>query len=346
MESFTGKQRIQATVRRERADRVPYNIDIGPHYSSQIGYSTEEYFSDIDIAIECHVKAVEAYASDLVTVPQNVPVWWAPKANYRFQTKKEEVAPGILKDKEAKGDIEGIPPDECASLDRIIESCRKVTEFAAKDYATRVATGGPLIDAVMLTGLEDWIGFTKEDPGYLHDLIRLTTDAAKGRVKKILDSTEVMILVVADPFASCSTISPQIYHEFVLPYEKELLDSAKEQAKDETIIGLHICGYVDPIMKDIVDLGIDWVELDGPSSLKKMVEESQGKVIIRGNIGAEIFSEGTREQIEEAVKECIEAAAGTNAYVLSTGCQIPLNTPLECVGYFIEAAGKYGKYGQ
>ena len=118
------------------------------------------------------------------------------------------------------------------------------------------------------------------------------------------------------------------------------------QIKGETLIGLHICGLVDPIMKDIVNLGIDWVELDGPSSLKKMVEESQGKVIIRGNIGAEIFSEGTKEQIEEAVKECIEIGAGTYAYVLSTGCQIPLNTPLENVNYFMKAAEKYGKFDQ
>lgn len=346
MKSITGKKRIEAAVRRDRADRIPYNIDVGPHYSSQIGYSTEKYFGDIDIAIECQVKAVEAYSSDIVTVPQNVPVWWAPKALYRFKTKKEEVEPGILKDKEAMADIENIPPEECEALHKIIESCQKVTEFAARDYAIRMAAGGPMFDAAMLTGIEDWIVFTKEDPNYIHDLMRLTTDAAKGRIKRLLDSTKLMVFVVADPFASCSTISPKIYHEFVLPYEKELFDSIKGQIKGETLIGLHICGYVDPIMKDIVNLGIDWVELDGPSSLKKMVEESQGKVIIRGNVGPEIFSEGTKEQIEEAVKECIEIGAGTNAYVLSTGCQIPLNTPLENVNYFMEAAEKYGKFNQ
>jgi uroporphyrinogen decarboxylase len=346
MESITGKQRIEAAVQRRRTDRIPYNIDVGPHYSSQIGYSTDKYFGDIDIAIECQVKAVEAYSSDLVTVPQNVPIWWSPKAVYRFKTKKEEVEPGILKDKEALADIENIPFEDCEALHNIIESCQKVSEFAARDYAIRMAAAGPMLDAAMLTGIEDWIVFTKEDPEYIHDLMRLTTDAVKGRIKKILDSTKVMILVVADPFASCSTISPTIYHEFVLPYEKDLCDWIKGQIKGETLIGLHICGLVDPIMKDIVNLGIDWVELDGPSSLKKMVEESQGKVIIRGNIGAEVFSEGTKEQIEEAVRECIEIGAGTNAYILSTGCQIPLNTPLENVNYFMEAAEKYGKFDQ
>ena len=113
-----------------------------------------------------------------------------------------------------------------------------------------------------------------------------------------------------------------------------------------SLIGLHICGYVDPIMKDIIDLGVDWVQLDGPSSLKKMVEESQEKVIIRGNVEGETFIEGTKEQIEQAVKDCIETASESNAYVLSTGCQIPLNAPLENVRHFLEAAQRYGTYDQ
>jgi uroporphyrinogen decarboxylase len=345
MKEFTGKERIEAAVRRDRTDRVAYNIDIGPHYSSKIGYSPEQYFGDIDIAIECHVKAVEAYPSDLVTVPQNIPLWWAPKALYRFKTLDEEIAEGCLKDKKALEDFEAIPPEECESMDQVIDSCRKVTGFA-ENHATRVAALGPMIDAVRMVGLEDWIVYTKEDPKFINDLMRITTDAARGRIERIIDSTNVMIIVVADPFASCSTISPKIYQEFVSPYQKEIFESIKQKAKDKTLIGLHICGYVDPIMKDMVDLGIDWVELDGPSSLKNMVEKSQGKVIIRGNIGAEIFSEGTKEQIEQAVKECIETAAQGNAYVLSTGCQIPLNTPLESVGHFMEAAQRYGSYHQ
>ena len=91
-------------------------------------------------------------------------------------------------------------------------------------------------------------------------------------------------------------------------------------------------------------IDIDWVELDGPSSLKKMVEESKGKVIIRGNIEGQIFIESTKDQIAQAVKDCIETASKENAYVLSTGCQIPLNAPLENVQHFLEAAQRYGTY--
>jgi uroporphyrinogen decarboxylase len=97
-------------------------------------------------------------------------------------------------------------------------------------------------------------------------------------------------------------------------------------------------------MDDIAQLPLDWVELDGPSSLQKMFEATKGKMMIRGNVGAEIFLEESKAQIYEAVKQCIEVASGSPKYVLSTGCQIPLNAPLEQVRNFIDAAQKYGFY--
>jgi uroporphyrinogen decarboxylase len=106
-----------------------------------------------------------------------------------------------------------------------------------------------------------------------------------------------------------------------------------------------MCGYTDPIMEDQVSLDLDWIDIDGPSSLKKMVEASRKKVVIRGNLDAALFGEGTKEQIEEAVKSCIEVAAPGSAYILSPGCSIPLNAPLENIGYFLDAACKYGRYG-
>ena len=143
-------------------------------------------------------------------------------------------------------------------------------------------------------------------------------------------------------FASISNISPKIYREFVFPYEKELFDTLQEAAAGKKIIGIHICGFIDPIMEDLAQLPLDWIELDGPSSLKGLLDATQGKMIIRGNVGGEIFSEGTKEQIYEAVKNCVDTASDSTKYVISTGCQIPLNAPLDQVRHFIDAALQHG----
>jgi uroporphyrinogen decarboxylase len=343
MTSLTGRDLILAGWKGEETGRVCFNVDIGPHYSSNLNYTTEDYFGNIETAIECQVKSVSDYTSDIITVPQNMMAWFATSACYRYKTRSEEVQPGAIKTMEDLDELEAVPALEIDGIKLLKESCSKINELAP-DYASRVGLIGPTIDAAFLTGMENWIANTMENPEFAHKEMRLTTDATKERALEIVKNTDVLIFVVADTFASISTISPKIYKELVFPYEMELFQDLQDAAVDSKIIGLHICGFIDPIMDDIAQLPLDWVELDGPSSLQKMFEATKGKMMIRGNVGAEIFFDGSKEQIYEAVKQCIEVASGSPKYVLSTGCQIPLNAPLEQVRNFINAAQKYGSY--
>ena len=343
MSSYTAKDRILAAWKGERTDRIPFNVDIGPHYSSVMNYTTDDYFDNIETAIECQVKSVSDYTSDIITVPQNLWSWFALNACYRFRARSDEVKDSCIKSIEDVEDLEAVPVSEIEGLDLMKKSCNKIDELAP-DYAARVALLGPIFDAARLAGLEDWIVNTQEVPEFVHKLMRLTTDATKARALEIVNGTNVLIIVMADTFASISNISPKIYREFVFPYELELFQDLQKTAAGSKMIGLHICGFIDPIMEEISQLPLDWVELDGPSSLKKMFEASKDKMIVRGNVGGEIFSEGTKEEIYEAVKKCIETDPGSNKYILSTGCQIPLNAPLDQVRHFINAAQQYGAY--
>ena len=109
-------------------------------------------------------------------------------------------------------------------------------------------------------------------------------------------------------------------------------------------LGFHICGYIDPIMEDFLDTGVRMVSIDSASSLSKIVELSQGQAVIMGNVPTTLFSDGTKEEMEAAVKECIDTAAKGSKYFLCSGCEIPLNSRKENVGYFMDAAHKHGTY--
>ncbi len=84
--------------------------------------------------------------------------------------------------------------------------------------------------------------------------------------------TGILMVVCGDPSASCSLISPKIYREFDQPYPRELMGALKGKSGGKVLCGLHICGYIDPIMEVVLDTGPDFIEIDGPSSLQKMVE--------------------------------------------------------------------------
>ena len=343
MKQYTGKERIEAAFKREYADRVPIHLDFAPHYGIQeMGISLGEFVKDMDKAFEANSRYLQELDSDIITVPQSLWGWWALSNLYRFKTRTEAITDGVLKDKSLLGDLEYIEPENCLAVTRMRESCQGTIE-TFKDKASRPALSGPILDAARLRGLEQFIFDTVEDPDFVHKLMRLTTDTVKARSPSIME-TGPTVAVFADTYASSSVISPSAYREFVLPYEKELFSYLREKVGGKTRLGLHICGYTDPIMEDIMTLDLDWYEVDGEASLKKTVEASKKRVVIRGNVGPAIFSEGTKEQIEEAVKNCIDIGAEGSAYVLSTGCQIPLTTPLENAKYFVEAAEKYGRY--
>lgn len=70
------------------------------------------------------------------------------------------------------------------------------------------------------------------------------------------------------------------------------------------------------------------------------------KVIITGNVPpVDVVYKGTKEDIFKSVKECIRKGHDSKkGYILSTGCQIPMHTPMENIEAFMEAGRKYGNY--
>ena len=54
-----------------------------------------------------------------------------------------------------------------------------------------------------------------------------------------------------------------------------------------------------------------------------------GDGTIIGNVPTHLFVDGTKVQMEEAVRECIEIAAKGSAFILSAGCEVPPGSPIE-----------------
>jgi uroporphyrinogen-III decarboxylase len=96
-------------------------------------------------------------------------------------------------------------------------------------------------------------------------------------------------------------------------------------------------------MEDLVELGIVALSLDSPSSLRRMVEISQKRIALVGNVATSLFASGTKEEIDSAVKDCIRVAAPGGAYIISSGCELPYNATTDRAQSFIQAAQEYGK---
>ena len=336
---YTGRERVLAAMKGERLDRVPISFHI-PKAHEYAGYTGMECVMDPEKALEAQVKAHDALPSDIVTVPGDpyLPTTMTAIAKAESGTDETPHPPARLADKSAISELEVRDPRESRRYGKYLEMCHK-TQEAFSDCWVQALNGGPWSIAAGLRGIEALIFDTREDPEFVHDLMKIATEISKTRGEAL---TETGVgLMLGEPSASCSVISPPIYKKFVHPYLTELIDHIKSQGG---FIDLHICGYNDPTMADLMTLKMDIIDADGPTSLENTVKVSTKKAAIRGNLSAELFDKGTPEEVEETVKLCLEMAASTDRYILAQGCSIPYGTPTENIESFYNAGVKYGTH--
>ena len=339
VKQYTGKERVEAVFRREHADRIPVVLGLNIHLAPQAGYEFNECRLDPEKAWKTFVLSEELLPTDMPRVPAN------PYLPDVVQARQEStLAPEVgrqhrLEDKSSLKTFHYRPPKENRAYITYLGMAKRALSMFP-DRAVWGDVGGPWSIAGDLRGVEQLIYDTIDDPGFVHELMQVTTQLSLDRA---LAMAETGVYVrIGDPSAGCSLISPKIYREFVKTCHESLFSRLSRDT--DTRVGLHMCGYVDPIMEDILSLSIDWFELDAVSSLDKMVSLSQGKLVIRGHVPAEVFIEGTKEKIDKEVKRCVDTAGRTNAFMLAPGCSVPYHAPLENIEYFLDAAHRYGSY--
>jgi uroporphyrinogen decarboxylase len=180
---------------------------------------------------------------------------------------------------------------------------------------------------------------TATDPDFVHELMHFTVGIPKILGEAVKNAGAGLSLSEAP--ASISLISPKIFREFVLPYEKEVISHLREKRISVTV---HVCGFIEPIMEDLASMGAVAISMDQPSSLEKMFEASQGKVVVVGNVATNVFLSGTREDMESEVKRCLTVGKEREGYILSSGCELSPRGDIERVKWFCEFASALGSY--
>jgi len=339
MAEITGMDRIRACMKRSHADRVPIGIILGPFRARVLGCSLKDYWTDGKKLADGTIACYELFKHDSLEVTWDI-MMEAEAAGAELEFPENgvpRVRRYVLSQKSALGSLKLPQPESSGRFPLYIEACQIVVK-AIKESALAGTVTGPWTIATGLRGAQELIFDTFDDPAFVEELMRFTTEVTKILGSKIIGTG--LALTMGEAASSCSLISPTIYQQFIKPYHQEIVNFFREKKAG---LSMHVCGYIDPLMEDLMDLGIVALSLDSPSSLKRMVEISRKKIVLVGNVATTLFVSSTREEMEASVKKCIRVAGPGGAFIVSSGCELPYNATLERVQFFVEAAQEHGQ---
>jgi MtaA/CmuA family methyltransferase len=123
--------------------------------------------------------------------------------------------------------------------------------------------------------------------------------------------------------AAASLVGPDIYEEFVWPYEKKLVDGIHALGGK---VRLHICGNTRRILEGMGKLGCDIVDLDSMAPISEARQKMGPNTILLGNLNpVSVLQNGDPAGVTAAVAECHHQAGPR--FVVGAGCEVPRDTP-------------------
>ena len=154
-----------------------------------------------------------------------------------------------------------------------------------------------------------------------------------------LADSDVPLVIVHDDivWTSGAFAAPAWYREYVFPNYKKLFAPLREAGKKIIYIS---DGTYTEFIDDIADCGVNGFMME-PTTDMKYIAEKYGKThSFIGNADTRVLLSGTKEDIYNEVKRCMDIGKKCPGYIMAVGNHIPPNTPVDNCLYYNEAFEK------
>ena len=166
-------------------------------------------------------------------------------------------------------------------------------------------------DACCLLGTEGVILAAIDDPGWVHELLKILCERKKTYIRS-LNGAHYDVHELGGGTASDSVISPKLFDQFIAPYDSELIQLAHEAGQR---ISYHTCGGMMRFLERIADMGPDAMEtftpsaMGGNANLKEAKRRIGDRVCMIGGFDQFHFLKDCPPELTRAeVRRCFEEA--------------------------------------
>ena len=333
---MNGYERLTGVMKGESVDRVPL-MPITMMFAGDLaGIPYGEYASDHRKLVEAQLKTAERFEFDYVSCisdpAREAADCGATVQFYDDQPPAIDETRALLADKTV---LTGLRMPDPLGGGRMHDRVKGVGLFKERVGGELLIEGwieGPCAEAADLRGINSLMMDFFDDPTFVRDLFEFIVEMELAFAKAQIDAG-ADVLGMGD--AAASLVGPQIYEEFVLPYERRMIEGIHEMGGR---VRLHICGNTSKSLEAIGTLKADLVDLDFMVSVAAARAAMGPDQAFTGNIDpVAALRNSTPEAITAAIAQCHQEAG--SRYVVAAGCEVPRDTAFENV----EALTNYAK---
>ncbi len=337
---LTPRERFGLLVIDEKPDRCNVIPLITSHAATVADVSLRKYYTEGEVMARAQIAAIDEYGHDAISIFSEVGII-AEAMGSEFIYPEDDLpvlkVPALqrLKIEDLK-----IPVPK---NDRRLPVYLEAIDYAYKAIGDIVPilayVPAPFTSGMMLSDPNQFLINTIKNREQVSLIMEKALAATIEFCYEIIDAGGLPIIV--DPLASSSVISPRTYKEFALPFEQALIRFLHRYDFD---VILHICGDTTPILELLPETGADLISLDRVD-LSLILEKLSEKLRIIGNFDTAKMAFGSPSSISEEVKLMVtKGITARKGYIASTGCEVPIKSPVENVKAFVSAAKQVGQY--
>lgn len=240
---------------------------------------------------------------------------------------------GAIVSEEEEADALQIPPVGAGRTGLCVEAVRR----AAQEITDRpVLAGiiGPYSLASRLMDVSQAMLLCYDEPDMVHTVLKKCT-AFLVEYCRAFQAAGANGVVMAEPLAGL--LSPALAREFSHPYVKQIIDAVQ---RDDFCVIYHNCGNHAALMvSDIYQVGALGYHFGDAIDMLTVLPQAPKDVLVMGNVSpAAQFRGGTPESIAAVTGELLETCGKFPNFVISSGCDIPPQSPWENIDAFFQAA--------
>jgi MtaA/CmuA family methyltransferase len=320
---MNGRERILAMLEGRPVDHLPCMPITMMFAGDRVGAKYLDYATDCRVQVAAQMRVAEEFDLDYVSVISD-PACEAADCGakvkyYPDQPPAIDEAHALLADKTKLATLKLPDPYGGGRMHNRVQAVALFKQRLAAEHLIEGWIEGPVAEAGDLRGINNLMLDFFDDPAFVRDLFEFIVEM-ELRFARAQMAEGADLIGMGD--AAASLVGPQIYREFVWPYEKKLVDGLHALGAR---VRLHICGNTRFILEGIGRLGCEIVDLDFLTPISEGRAKMGPEQALLGNIDpVRVLRDGTPESVYEAVAACHRQAG--NRYIVGPGCEVTRDT--------------------